>query len=145
MITGEKQNPKGAGYLGAFATYHNSNSDSFDESYLRFGPKYSYFDRITAFNEVQLIYGASAYYETGSRDFSGFEEDISGYGASLYAGANFRLCDRAAIGVEVPIVSYLSRTFDANGNEVERDNTTLGINKNNFVVASFRWILGESM
>lgn len=142
-ITGEKQNPNGAGYLGVFANYHNASSDSFDENYLRAGLKYSYFDRFTAFNEVQLVYGANAYYETGSRDFSGFEDDITGYGASLYAGANFRLCDKVSLGVEVPVVSFLSRTFESNGNEFDQDNIWLGVNKDNTVSATLRWVLDE--
>lgn len=142
-ITGDRQNPNGAGYIGAFANYHNASGDSFDENYLRAGLKYSYFDRLTALNEVQLIYGANAYYETGKRDFSGFEDDISGYGATLYTGLNVRLCDRASLGVEVPVVSYLSRTFESGGSEFEQDNIWLGINKDNSVMATLRYCLDD--
>ncbi|WP_298901178.1 hypothetical protein [uncultured Psychroserpens sp.] len=142
-ITGDRQNPNGAGYIGAYATYHNASADNFDESIFRVGPKYTYFDRLTAFNEVQLIYGANAYYETGTRDFSGFEEDVTGYGASLYTGVNIRLCNKASLGVEVPVVSYLSRTFEANGTEFDQDNFRIGINKDNMVSATLRWVLDE--
>ncbi len=144
-IIGDRQNPNGAGYLGAFATYHSVSSDSFDESVFRVGPKLTYFDRITAFNEVQLLYGINAFYETGNRDFSGFEEDITGYGASLYTGVNVRLCSRASIGVEIPVVSYLSRTLEAGGNEFDQDNIWLGVNKDNAVSATLRWHLDDGL
>ena len=140
-ITGERQNPRGAGYLGAFASYHKSNSDNFDDSMLRAGAKYSYFDPISTFNEAQLIYGANAYYETGNREFSGFKEDVSGYGASLYTGINVRLCDRASVGVEIPVISFASTTFEAGGSEVTRDRFRIGVNKDNMVSATLRWVL----
>ncbi|WP_298893692.1 hypothetical protein [uncultured Psychroserpens sp.] len=143
-ISRDKRNPNGAGYVGAYVNYHNSSADNFDESLLRVGAKYTYFDRITAFNEVQLTYGAGAYYDTGSLDFSGFDEDVTGYGASLYFGANFRLCDKASIGVEVPVISFVSRTFESNGNEVTRDNISAMINKNNPAMFTFRYHLGDS-
>ena len=144
-ITGADKNPNGAGYLGAFVSYNGLSADNFDQSNFRIGGKYSYFDRITALNEVQLIYGANAYYETGSQEFSGNTDDISGYGASLYFGANFRVCDRASIGVEVPIVSYLNRTFESGGNEFKQDRIWAGVNKDNAVSATFRYNLGQNL
>lgn len=140
-ISGEDQNPDGAGYLGAFVSYHNSNSEFFDESYFRAGPKYSYFDRISALNEVQLIYGVKAFYETGSRDFSGFEEDLTGYGASAYTGVNFKISNKVSVGVEVPLLSYLSRTFEANGTEFKTDSFSAAINKDNPITATVRFNL----
>ncbi|EDP72831.1 hypothetical protein FBALC1_17057 [Flavobacteriales bacterium ALC-1] len=140
-ITGNDQNPNGAGYLGGFGNYHKLKTDNFDESIFRLGAKYSYFDRITAFNEVQLIYGANVYYETGSLGFSGAKEDLSGYGAGIYTGANFRVCDKVSLGVEVPVVSYLSRTFDSGGNEFSQDQIWAGVNKDNSASATLRWII----
>ena len=140
-ITGQRQNPKGAGYIGAFAGYHASNSDSFDQSGLKAGVKYSYFDPITAFNEVQLLYGVNAFYETGSREFSGFEEDVSGFGASAYTGVNVRVNDKLSIGVEVPIATYNNRTFEAGGSKVKSDGFSFAINKDNPVMATARFHL----
>ena len=140
-ITGDQQNPNGAGYIGAFATYHAANSDNFDESLLKAGVKYSYFDPITAFNEVQLIYGAKAFYETGTRDFSGFEDDVTGFGACAYAGVNFRLNNKVSIGVEVPVLTYRNRTFESNGTEFKSDSFSAAINKDNPVTATARFNL----
>ncbi|WP_353777180.1 hypothetical protein [Winogradskyella sp. 3972H.M.0a.05] len=142
-IIGEDRNPNGAGYVGAFANYHAGNSDSFDENLFRVGAKFSYFDRISAFNETQLIYGLKAFYETGSREFSSVEDDISGFGLTVYTGINFRLCNTASVGVEVPVISYLNRTFESGGNEIEIDNTSIAINKNNPAMAYVRWNLGS--
>ena len=142
-IVGEDQNPNGAGYIGAFANYHSAKSDNFDESLLKAGVKFSYFDRITALNKVQLIYGANAHYETGNRDFSGFEDDISGFGASIYTGVNIRLCGKASVGLEVPVISYLSRTFESSGSEFDQDQFRVGVNKDNMVSATLRWVLDK--
>ncbi len=140
-VLGENQNPKGAGYLGAYANYHIGNSDNFDESLLRAGVKFSYFDRITPLNEAQLIYGVKAFYETGSRNFSGFDDDVNGFGFTAYTGVNFRACEKASIGLEFPIISFLSRTFEGGGNEFKQDNTSIAINKDNPIMAYLRWHL----
>ena len=140
-INGADQNPKGAGYLSAFANYHTLSAENFDESTLRAGVGYTHFNRLTAFNEVQLTYGAKGFYETGSQDFSGFEDDITGFGIYLFTGINIRLCDRASLGFEIPVVSYLSRTFESDGNEFDQDQIWAGVNKDNSVSAAFRWIL----
>lgn len=143
-ITGKRQNPNGAGYIGVFANYHNLSSDNYKENAFRIGAKYSYFDRMTALNEVQLIYGINAHYETGSRDFSGFKDDVTGYGANIFTGINYRVCDRAFIGLEVPVVSYISRTFKSNGNDFTQDNISAMINKDNPAMLTFRYSLGDS-
>ena len=140
-IAGGEYNTSGAGYLGAFANYGFTNSDNFDQNIFKGGVKFSYFDPITPFNEVQLVYGANVFLENGSREFSGIEEDICGYGANIYTGANFRICDRLSAGVEVPVFSFLNRTFEANGNEFETDNFWVGLNKDNSVMATLRWVL----
>jgi hypothetical protein len=137
-VLGKDQNPKGAGYLSAFGAYHNASSDSFDEKIAKFGVGFSYFDRITAHNEVQLIYSTKVSLETGSRDFSGFEEDLSGYAISVYSGVNFKINNRVSVGVEVPILTYRSRTFEANGAEFKTDSFSAAINKDNPIMACFR-------
>jgi len=140
-VTGEDQNSKGAGYLGAFGTYHNTSGDGFNENLTKAGVKFSYFDPIAAFNKAQLIYGVKAFIETGSRDFSGFKDDVTGYGASVYAGVNFRINNKVSIGVEAPVLSYLSRTIDANGTEFKADSFSAAINKDNPVMATVRFNL----
>lgn len=140
-VAGDDKNPNGAGYLGAFGTYHNVSGDNFNENTVKAGVKFSYFDRITALNEVQLIYGAKAFYETGKQDFSGFKEDVSGYGISAYTGVNFKISNKVSIGVEIPVLSYLSRTFDANGSEFKEDSFSAAINKDNPAMGTIRWHL----
>ena len=144
-ISGADKNPKGAGYLSAFANYHNLNAESFKQSTIRGGLGYTHFNRLTTFNEVQFMYGAKGYYETGEFDFSGFVEDVTGFGIYLFTGINIRLCDRASLGLEVPVVSYLSRTFESDGNEFDQDQIWAGVNKDNSVSATFRWHLAHSI
>lgn len=140
-VFGDDKNPNGAGYLGAFATYHGTSSDGLDESLIKAGAKFSYFDRISALNEVQLIYGVQAFYETGSRDISGFEDDITGYGASAYVGVNFRVNNNVSIGVEAPVLTYRSRTFKSSGSEFKVDGFSAAINKDNPITATARFNL----
>lgn len=142
-ITGADQNPRGAGYLGAFATYSGLNGDDVSQSAFRVGAGYTQFNRLTAFNEVQWTYGAKGYYETGEYDSFGFIEDLTGIGVYLFTGINIRICDRASLGFEVPVVSYLNRTFESNGNETEQNQIWAGFNKDNMVSASLRWHLGN--
>ena len=129
---------EGAGYIGATANYQTVSSDNFDENIFRIGPKLSYFDKVTKSNEVQLVYGVSAYYETGNREFSGSKDDISGYGAYAFIGANFNVNNKFSIGVEAPVFSWSNRTFSSGSGEFEVDNTFLGINKNNILMAYLR-------
>jgi len=140
-VSGTDQNPKGAGYATAFANYHKLNAENFDENTLRAGLGYTHFRRLSALNEVQLTYGGKGFYETGSQDFSGFADDITGFGIYLFTGVNVRICDSASVGLEVPVVSYLSRTFKSDGNEFDQDQIWAGINKDNTISASARWIL----
>ena len=135
-------NPNGASYIGAFANYHNTSSDSFDQNSFRFGLRYTYHDRISAFNRFHLIYGVKGSYETGSREFSNVEEDLSGFNVSGIAGIGVRVCDNFSIGAELPVINFASRTFENNGVEVDTDATWIGLNKNNPVMAYARWHLG---
>ena len=141
-ILGEDQNPNGAGYLGAYGAYTNINSDAVNENTSQFGLKFSYFDRITAFNEVQLIYGAKAFLENGSVEFSESTEDLSGFGICGYTGANFKINNVWSIGVEVPLLTYRSTTFEANGSEFESDTFSGLINLNNPITATARFNIG---
>jgi len=144
-ISGADQNPKGAGYATAFANYRKLSAENFDENTLRAGLGYTQFRRLTALNEVQLTYGIKGFFETGSQDFSGFEDDITGFGVYLFTGINLRLCDKASLGLEVPVASYLSRTFKSEGNEFDQDRIWAGVNKDNNVSATFRWHLGTGL
>lgn len=144
-IVGEDRNPKGAGYLGAFASYRGLNGDNIDESAFRGGLGYTKFNRLTTFNEVQWMYGAKGYYETGEIDTFGAIEDVTSFGIYLFTGVNIRICDRASLGLEIPVVSYLSSTFESNGNEFDRDQIWAGVNKDNTVSASLRWNLGHKL
>ena len=140
-ISGADQNPKGAGYATAFANYHKLNAENFNESSFRAGLGYTHFNRLTTLNEVQLTYGVKGFYETGAQDFSGFEDDLTGFGIYLFTGVNVRICSSASLGLEVPVASYLSRTFKSDGNEFDQDQIWVGVNKDNNVAATFRWIL----
>ena len=144
-VIGGDQNRKGAGYLGAFMKYLNGNSENVDESTVEAGVKFSYFDCITPLNEVQLIYGVNASLLKGSLDFSGFEEDVSGYRVSAYTGVNFKISNKVSIGVEVPVLSYLSTTYEANGTKFSEDLYSAAVNKNNPITATARINLSRNI
>lgn len=140
-VTGADQNPKGAGYLNAFASYRSLNTENLDESFFRGGLGYTQFNRLSALNKVQWMYGAKGYYETGEIDSFGFIEDVTAFGVYLFTGINIKICDRASLGLEIPVVSYLSRTFESEGNKFDQDKVWAGVNKDNTVSATVRWNL----
>ena len=128
-----------ASYVNLFANYGSQSSDQIDQNTLSAGVGYTLFDRITSNAEVDLTYGVKAFYETGSYESFGFEEDITGYGAQLLIGANYNVNDNFAVGVTVPFLSYSQRTFEYDGGEVDVSNTWLGLNKDNMVMAYARF------
>lgn len=144
-ITGAKYNPNGAGYLSAFANYHNLSSDNLKQSTFRGGLGYTHFNRFTALNEVQWLYGGKGYYETGEFDSFGFVDDVTSFGFYLFTGINIRICNNASLGLEIPVVSYLSRTFESQGVKVDQDQIWAGVNKDNTVSATLRWRLIHSL
>lgn len=136
-----KDNYNNASYLGAFAGYHTQSADDRKLNTLKTGLKYTYFDRITKNAELDLTYGIKGHYEFGSIENFGNKDDITGYGASLTLGANFNVSKNFSIGIEAPILSWSQRTFKYDGGEFEQQNTMLGINKNNIVMAYGRFHL----
>ncbi len=138
-----EDNYNGASYLGAFANYQSLSADELDASMLRAGLKYTYFDRITKNAEVDLTYGFKAFYETGSQEDFGFKQDVSGYGAAFTIGANFNVTDDFAIGLEVPFINYIQRTFEYEDEETKEENIRFGLNKDNMVMAYARIALGK--
>lgn len=135
-----ENNNNSAGYVGAFAQYHAETADESDLNLFKGGIKYTHFDRITANGEVDLTYGINAFYETGSSESFGFKDDITGYGASLTLGANFKISDKLAFGVEVPFLTHRQRTFESESSDQEFDQsaTWFGLNKGNVAMASLR-------
>jgi len=128
----------GAGYIAGFANYNAESSDNRDLNLLSAGLKYTHFDRITANGEVDLTYSVKGFYESGSLDSFGFEEDITGYGASLSIGANYNVTDKFSIGVEIPFFTYRNRTFEYEDQEIDQSSTWLGLNKGNVAMAYAR-------
>jgi len=143
-ILGEDENPNGAGYIGAYGNYTTVSTDAVDENLVQVGFKFNYFDRLTAFNEVQLIYGAKVFYETGSVEFGDGKEDLSGFGACAFTGVNFKVNNNWSIGVEVPVVTYRSTTFEANGSEFDSNSFSALVNLNNPITAIARFNIGNA-
>ncbi len=133
-----ENNYNSAGYVGGFANYHAESADERDLSLITAGVKYTHFDRITANGEVDLTYGIKAFYETGSSENFGFEEDITGYGAALTIGANYKVSEKFSIGVELPFLTYRQRTYEFEDQEIDESATWLGLNKGNVAMGYAR-------
>ncbi|MBO6605332.1 hypothetical protein [Psychroserpens sp.] len=130
---------EGAAYLGATATYHYESADEFKLNSFRVGPKFTYFDRLTRDGVVDLTYGLKAHYEFGNIENFGNKEDVTGYGLTASIGANFNVNERLSIGVEAPFASWGEQTFEFSGGDITRDNTWIGLNKDNVAMGYVRW------
>ena len=130
-----EDNYNGASFLNASAIYHTQSADDRKLNTTNLSLGYTYFDRINKTAELDLTYGIKASYEIGSLENFGVKEDITGYGVSALIGANYNVNENFSIGITVPFLTWSQRTFEFEGNEFEQENTWLGINKDNLVMA----------
>jgi len=134
-----EDNYDGASYLGASATYHYESADEFKFNSVRLAPKFTYFDRLTKNGEVDVTYGIKAHYEFGSVENFGNKDDLTGYGVEAIIGANFNVNKNFSLGFEVPFASWSERTLKFDGGEIKQDNSWVGLNKDNMVMAYGRF------
>jgi hypothetical protein len=136
-------NYNGASYVGAFANHQISSATEYKFNKTQIGLQYNYFDRVTKNGELDFTYGIKVNYETGDVENYGFTEDFTGYGASLIVGANFNINDNISVGATIPFLSHSQRTYKYDGGEIQTDNTWLGLNKDNMIMAYARIGLGN--
>ena len=135
----ENSNLRAAGYVGFSASHHIGKSDNLDTNITKLGVGYNYYDGITKYNEVQIVYGLKAEYEFGNLENFGNKDDVSGYLASAYLGANFNINEDMSFGVGTSIFSWGERTFKSNGNEFKQSTTAFAFNKKNATMAYLRF------
>lgn len=130
-----KDNYNGASYLRAFATQNWQNGDNRDSGITRFGIGYNYFDRANKVGDLDLTYGIDVNYGLGTVENFNVKEDYSEIAATLKLGANYEISDKFDIGVSIPIASWTQEKYEAGGNEIKQDQTWIGLNKGNMIMA----------
>lgn len=124
-----------ASYIKGFATQHWQDSDNLKSSITRVGAGYTLFDRIDKLGQLDLTYGVDINYGFGTFENFNVDEDYTELAASLKIGANYQVTDKFSVGITAPVFSWTKQTFEANGFEFEQENTWVGLNKNNLVMA----------
>ena len=127
-------------YVGGGISYLGTSYNDNKTNQVMIGPKIQIHTPITLSKEVQWVNGFKGYYSFGNRKNNGYTDKTSGIELSLYSGFNIQLNEKAAVGIEFPVITWDKIKIKPEmGTDYEVDGTSLLLNKGNPVKLSLRY------
>lgn len=127
-------------YFGGGISYLGTSFNDNKTNQVMVGPKIQIHTPISHNGDTQWVNGFKGYYSFGNQKNNTYTDKTTGIELSLYSGFNIQLNEKAAVGIEFPVITWDKIKIKPEiGADYEFDNTSLLLNKGNPVKLSLRY------